>query len=46
MGGLTAGFPSTGSWAPAPPRASVARIVGAMPPVVRTAADEPSFAPD
>ncbi|GAA1794167.1 hypothetical protein [Actinomadura chokoriensis] len=46
IGGLTAGFPNTGSWAPAPPRASVARVVGAIPPAVRTAADEPSFAPD
>lgn len=46
LGGLTAGFPDTGSWAPAPPRASVARVVGAIPPAVRTAADEPSFAPD
>ncbi|CNE79362.1 Uncharacterised protein [Mycobacterium tuberculosis] len=45
-GGPAAGFPSTGSWAPAPPRASVARVVGAIPPAVRTAADEPSFAPD
>ncbi|GAA1848221.1 hypothetical protein [Actinomadura bangladeshensis] len=46
IGGLTAGFPNTGSWAPAPPRASVACVVGAIPPAVRTAADEPSFAPD
>ncbi|NEA23863.1 hypothetical protein [Actinomadura bangladeshensis] len=46
IGGLTAGVPNTGSWAPAPPRASVARVVGAIPPAVRTAADEPSFAPD
>jgi hypothetical protein len=46
VGGLTAGFPTTGNWAPAPPRASVAHVVGAIPPAVRAAADEPSFAPD
>ncbi|QXJ23446.1 hypothetical protein AGRA3207_004596 [Actinomadura graeca] len=31
---------------PARPRASAARPLGPVPPVVRTAADEPSFAPD
>ncbi|MEU8796338.1 hypothetical protein [Spirillospora sp. NPDC048819] len=44
--GVTAGFPNVVAWAPAPPRASDARLFGAVPPAVRTAADEPSFAPD
>jgi hypothetical protein len=44
--GVTAGFPATAGWAPAPPRASLSRVLGAVPPLVRTAADEPSFAPD
>lgn len=46
VNGATAGFPNVGDWAPAPPRASVPRVSGAIPPAVRTAADEPSFAPD
>ncbi|MEO3825454.1 hypothetical protein [Actinomadura sp. B10D3] len=40
------GLPDVGTWAPAPPRAALPRADGAMPPAVRTAADEPSFAPD
>lgn len=45
--GMTAGFPATAIRAvPAPPRAMPARTPGAVPPAVRTAADEPSFAPD
>ncbi|WP_433464989.1 hypothetical protein [Spirillospora sp. CA-128828] len=44
--GATAGIPVTGTWAPAPPRAARPRVSGALPPAVRTAADEPSFAPD
>lgn len=43
---LAAGFPSVRTRAPAPPRASVPRVSGAVPPAVRTAADEPSFVPD
>lgn len=45
-GALTAGLPDVGTWAPAPPRAALPRASCAMPPAVRTAADEPSFAPD
>ncbi|QKW33202.1 hypothetical protein HUT06_03425 [Actinomadura sp. NAK00032] len=45
-GGVTAGMPDGVTWAPPPPRASLARASGALPPAVRTAADEPSFAPD
>ncbi|NKZ02772.1 hypothetical protein [Actinomadura latina] len=45
--GAPAGFPATAIPAvPAPPRAMTARVLGALPPAVRTAADEPSFAPD
>ncbi|TYB48845.1 hypothetical protein [Actinomadura chibensis] len=44
--GVIAGFPNVLAWTPAPPRASVPRALGALPPAVRTAADEPSFAPD
>ena len=44
--GAVAGFPTTLTWASASPRASSARVSGALPPAVRTAADEPSFAPD
>ncbi|MFI0372044.1 hypothetical protein ACH35V_29620 [Actinomadura sp. 1N219] len=46
MPGVTAGFPSAAAWAPAPARAPSGRLPGALPPAVRTAADEPSFAPD
>ncbi|MGP4024390.1 hypothetical protein [Actinomadura sp. 3N407] len=46
MHGVTAGFPNVVAWAPAPPRASDALAFGAVPPAVRTAAGEPSFAPD
>ncbi|MFI0411929.1 hypothetical protein [Actinomadura sp. 3N508] len=46
MPGLTAGFPGTVAWAPVPARAPSGRLPGAVPPAVRTAADEPSFAPD
>ncbi|MFI0486037.1 hypothetical protein [Actinomadura sp. 9N215] len=46
MPGMTAGFPSVIAWAPAPSRAPLSRAFGAAPPAVRTAADEPSFAPD
>ncbi|MFA1546693.1 hypothetical protein [Actinomadura chokoriensis] len=45
-GGAAAGFSNSVARAPAPPRAPVARVSGALPPAVRTAADEPSFAPD
>ncbi|KAB2381879.1 hypothetical protein [Actinomadura montaniterrae] len=44
--GAAAGLPAAFPWAPVPPRARVPRNVGAVPPAVRTAADEPSFAPD
>jgi hypothetical protein len=44
--GAAAGLPTVFPWAPVPPRACVPRNVGAVPPAVRTAADEPSFAPD
>ncbi|WP_171064454.1 hypothetical protein [Actinomadura soli] len=46
MSGVTAGFPSGGAWAPVPMRGPSGRLPGAVPPAVRTAADEPSFAPD
>ncbi|MFB4308229.1 hypothetical protein [Actinomadura sp. GTD37] len=46
VNGATAGFPNTVAWDPVPPRASIARASGALPPAVRTAADEPTFAPD
>ncbi|WP_089310369.1 hypothetical protein [Actinomadura mexicana] len=46
MTGAAAGFPAAGTWAPAPHRASLRPVFGAVPPAVRTAADEPSFAPD
>ncbi|TDB89967.1 hypothetical protein E1264_06505 [Actinomadura sp. KC216] len=46
MSGVTAGFPSAVAWAPVPARAPSGRLPGAVPPAVRTAADEPSFAPD
>ncbi|MWA02780.1 hypothetical protein F8568_020855 [Actinomadura sp. LD22] len=44
--GAAAGLPTVFPWAPVPPRACVPRHFGAVPPAVRTAADEPSFAPD
>ncbi|MFA1544503.1 hypothetical protein [Actinomadura monticuli] len=44
--GAVAGFPTALTWAPASPCASIARACGALPPAVRTAADERSFAPD
>ncbi|MDL4813755.1 hypothetical protein [Actinomadura opuntiae] len=44
--GAAAGLPTVFPWAPVPPRACVPRRFGAVPPAVRTAADEPSFAPD
>ncbi|MGI5325488.1 hypothetical protein [Actinomadura nitritigenes] len=44
--GAAAGLPTVLPWAPVPPRACVPRRFGAVPPAVRTAADEPSFAPD
>ncbi|MFB9196731.1 hypothetical protein ACFFWA_27515 [Actinomadura verrucosospora] len=43
---VAAGFPSAGTPVPAPRRASLRPVFGAVPPAVRTAADEPSFAPD
>ncbi|MFD0538321.1 hypothetical protein ACFQY7_35995 [Actinomadura luteofluorescens] len=46
MAGVAAGFPAAGTWVPAPHRASPRPVFGAVPPAVRTAADEPSFAPD
>lgn len=46
MTGAAAGFPAAGTWVPAPHRASLRHVFGAVPPAVRTAADEPSFAPD
>ena len=46
MSGVMAAYPNVVAWAPAPPRASDPRAFGAVPPAVRTAADEPSFAPD
>lgn len=45
-GGIAAGFPAAGTWVPAPHRAAPRHVFGAVPPAVRTAADEPSFAPD
>jgi hypothetical protein len=44
--GAATGLPTVFPWAPVPPRACVPRAFGAVPPAVRTAADEPSFAPD
>ncbi|MFC4056065.1 hypothetical protein ACFOY4_40795 [Actinomadura syzygii] len=44
--GAIAGFPDVLAWTPAPPRVSVPRALSALPPAVRTAADEPTFAPD
>ncbi|MFG2247071.1 hypothetical protein [Spirillospora sp. NPDC048823] len=44
--GSTAGFPNVVAWAPTLPRASDAHVFDGVPPAVRTAADEPSFAPD
>ncbi|TDC67624.1 hypothetical protein E1200_14420 [Actinomadura sp. GC306] len=44
--GATAAVPNGAAWASVPPRASGVRVFGAVPPAVRTAADEPSFAPD
>lgn len=44
--GAAAGLPTIFPWAPVPPRACVPCRFGAVPPAVRTAADEPSFAPD
>ncbi|NDU74584.1 hypothetical protein GWI34_18380 [Actinomadura sp. DSM 109109] len=44
--GVTAGFPAAGTRVPVPHRASPRPVSGAVPPAVRTAADEPSFAPD
>ncbi|WP_141580135.1 hypothetical protein [Actinomadura sp. WMMA1423] len=44
--GIAVGFPATGTWVPAPQQASLRRVPGAVLPAVRTAADEPSFAPD
>lgn len=46
VAGVAAGFPAAGTWVPAPHRASPRPVFGAVPPAVRTAADEPSFAPD
>lgn len=44
--GVTAGFSSSVGWASAPSRVVSGRLPGSVPPAVRTAADEPSFAPD
>lgn len=41
-----AGLPGALHWAPARPETSPLRTLGPVPPAVRTAADEPSFAPD
>ncbi|WUH99992.1 hypothetical protein OHR68_42010 [Spirillospora sp. NBC_00431] len=46
VSGATAGFSNAVMWAPAPSRAPSVRLPGTVPPAVRTAADEPSFAPD
>lgn len=46
MTSVAAGLPDVATWAPAPPQASVPRVSGTVPPAVRTAADEPSIAPD
>ncbi|TDD79037.1 hypothetical protein E1293_24615 [Actinomadura darangshiensis] len=43
---VAAGFPVMATWALAPPLAQRPHVFGALPPAVRTAADEPSFAPD
>ncbi|WP_153534218.1 hypothetical protein [Actinomadura macrotermitis] len=45
LGGIT-GPPARGPWAPTRPAGVLLRASGAVPPAVRTAADEPSFAPD
>ncbi|WP_067467131.1 hypothetical protein [Actinomadura macra] len=44
--GGSAGLPGVLVWAPAQPRASLSHALSPVPPAVRTAADEPSFAPD
>jgi hypothetical protein len=44
--GIAVGFPAAGTWVPVPRQASLRRVFGAVLPAVRTAADEPSFAPD
>ncbi|TDB99322.1 hypothetical protein [Actinomadura sp. 7K534] len=44
--GVTAAVPNVAAWASAPPRASGLNVFSVVPPAVRTAADEPSFAPD
>ncbi|MFB4303236.1 hypothetical protein [Actinomadura sp. NTSP31] len=44
--GAAAGLPTVFPWTPVPPRVRVPRVFGVVPPAVRTAADEPSFAPD
>ncbi|MES9538795.1 hypothetical protein [Actinomadura sp. NPDC000600] len=44
--GIAVGFPAAGAWVPAPRQASLRQVFGAVLPAVRTAADEPSFAPD
>lgn len=46
VSGVAAGIPAAGTFVPAPHRASPRPVLGAVPPAVRTAADEPSFAPD
>ncbi|WP_329518657.1 hypothetical protein [Spirillospora sp. NBC_01491] len=45
LGGLS-GLPAGRPWIPARPRPVLLHAPGAVPPAVRTAADEPSFAPD
>ncbi|WP_242907962.1 hypothetical protein [Actinomadura terrae] len=44
--GGAAVFPAVSSWVPARPPVAIAHAFGPVPPLVRTAADEPSFAPD
>ncbi|WP_242882256.1 hypothetical protein [Actinomadura litoris] len=44
--GGSAVVPAVSSWVPARPPAAIAAVFGPVPPPVRTAADEPSFAPD
>ncbi|TDD63994.1 hypothetical protein [Actinomadura rubrisoli] len=44
--GASTGLPGVPSWGPALPKVSRPRALGVLPPAVRTAADEPSFAPD
>ncbi|MFD0685936.1 hypothetical protein [Actinomadura fibrosa] len=46
VSGGPAGLPCVLSWAPSRPQGSLPRVPGVESPVVRTAADEPSFAPD